>query len=335
MVDGQEGTSGSLTLHEAASVFEGLLSEEENGESTETQNEDDDQPEQVESEEGSEESDEPEEVEGDEDEDAEEVEDEPSPKPRTIKIKNADGSDGEVDEVEAGKGYMRTADYTRKTQAHAEVVKKFNNEELPAVRAERQKLVERLTKVEETYKALLPSEPDWDRLRAEQPEEFANTWAAWQQYQSRLESISKEKAEAQQKIDEDNMRQISDFVKAERERLIEAVPSWKDETIAKKEKADMVEFALKSGFTEEQLKPLVDHKVLVLLRKAMLFDRAQSAKPAVQQKINRVKTATPGPARKAAKASESTRALQRLAKTGKREDVQAAFEKMLDEDDFR
>jgi hypothetical protein len=335
MVDGHNGTSESLTVHQAASVFEGLLSEEENGESTETRNEDDDQPEQVESEEGSEESVEPEEVEGEEDGDAEEVEDEPDPKPRKVKIKNEDGSDGEVDEVEAGKGYMRTADYTRKTQALAAEKKTFQEQEVPAVRAERQKLVERLAKVEETYKALVPQEPDWDRLRAEQPEQFADTWAAWQQYKSRLEGISKEKAEAQKQIDEDNMRQLDTVVKAERERLLEAVPSWKDEKIAKKEKADMVEFALKSGFTEDQLKTTVDHKVLVLLRKAMLFDRAQSAKPAVQQKINRVKTATPGPSsRGKVKVTEATRALQRLAKTGRREDVQAAFEKMLDEDGF-
>jgi hypothetical protein len=333
MVDGQEGTSGSLTLHEAASVFEGLLSEEENGESTETQN-DEDQPEQVESqEEESENTEDADETEGEDGEEQEESEEQPrTSKSRRIKI---DGEDVEVTDEELEKGYSRTADYTRKTQALAAERKAFQEQELPAVRAERQKLVERLAKVEETYKALVPSEPDWDRLRAEHPKEFADTWAAWQQYQSRLAGISKEKSEVQKQIDEDNARQFSEAVKVEHERLLEAVPSWKDEKIAQKEKADMVEFALKSGFTEEQLKSTSDHKVLVLLRKAMLFDRAQKAKPAVQQTINRVKTATPGPSSKGkAKVSESTRALQRLAKTGRREDVQAAFEKMLDEDGF-
>lgn len=334
MVDGQEGTSGALTLHEAASVFEGLLSEEENGVTSETQ-EDEDQPEQVESEQESEESGEPEQEEGDADDEQEESDDEQPRTPKSRKIK-IDGEDVEVTDEELEKGYSRTADYTRKTQALAAERKAFQEQELPAVRAERQKLVERLTQVEETYKALVPNEPDWDRLRAEHPEQFADTWAAWQQYKSRLDGISKEKAEAQKQIDADNQRQIADFVKAEREKLLEAVPSWKDEKIAQKEKSDMVEFALKSGFTEDQLKSTVDHKVLVLLRKAMLFDRAEKAKPAVQRQINRVKTATPGPSSKGkTKVSESTRALQRLAKTGRREDVQAAFETMLDEDNFK
>lgn len=333
MVDGQDGTSGSLTVHEAASVFEGLLSEEENGETQETQNEDEDQPEQVESQEvESEDTDDDSDVDGGEEQ--EETEDEPA-QPRKYKIP-VDGEEVEVTEDELLKGYSRTADYTRKTQALAAERKTFQEQELPAVRAERQKLVERLTQVEETYKALVPNEPDWERLQVEAPDEFPKVWASWQQYKSRLETIAAEKAEAQKKIDEDNMRQFGEVLKAERERLLEAVPSWKDDAVAKKEKTEMVQYALERGFTEDQLKAAVDHKVLVLLRKAMLFDRAQSAKPAVQQKINRVKTATPGPSSKGkTKISESTRALQRLAKTGRREDVQAAFETMLDEDNFK
>jgi hypothetical protein len=66
---------------------------------------------------------------------------------------------------------------------------------------------------------------------------------------------------------------------------------------------------------------------MLLLRKAMLFDRAEKAKRrGNQRRSSEVKAATPpGATTKRPPVTDLTRAKQRLAKTGRVEDAASAF----------
>ena len=90
-----------------------------------------------------------------------------------------------------------------------------------------------------------------------------------------------------------------------------------------------MEFATGLGYTTEEIAQVSDHRVLLLLRKAMLYDRGQARKPAAKQRIEKVKVAKPGTGTKTTK-SKTKAARQRLAKSGRVEDAAELFLELED-----
>lgn len=333
MADHQSGTgtSESLTPASGASLFEQFVTddESENDEGLDSNDTDD---EGSEHEVGGEESEDAGEtdddvVEGD-DGDGEEEQDAPVvPASRKLKVKLPDGEQ-ELPEDEVVKGYLRTADYTRKTQAVAEKDRALEAER-EQVRGERQQYASRLTALDEALKAQSPAEPDWDRLRQENPAEFPTVWADWQRHQSRLAKVAEARRLAVEAVTNDQIEHTKRFLESENTKLHDAIPTWKDEAIAKKEKTELHKFALDAGYTESELNQVYDHRVMVLLRKAMLYDKGVAKKPAAAAKIEKVRVATPGPANSAANkapVTERKKLTQRLARSGRVRDAAALME---------
>lgn len=331
------GTGALLTVDDAASAFEAILSAEEDTETLEAPTaeehdedvdaaEDEDDSEETEPSEESDESDEDEESEDSDDEAESDDEDDDTSAPRTVKVK-VNGEELEVTEDELIRGYSRTADYTRKTQELAT--------ERNAVREERQRYAAGLAQLQTILNEQAPEEPDWVALREEDPAEYAATWALWQQYREREAAVAAEQRQVQEKIARDRAAQMEQLLAEERTKLLSAIPSWQKPEVAAKEKAELIAFAKASGYTDEELNGVVDHRVMVLLRKAWLHDKAQQQRPSVREKIERVKTAAPGPS-KASKASRTKAkavqsARQRLAKSGSVADAAALFMEVLDD----
>lgn len=344
MIDGQSnGTSDSLTVESAATVFEGLLSHEEEKQSDETKKAPDttdatveETHDEAEEAEPAAESDEPAEeaTESEEDEDAgeEETEEAVETEPRTYRVK-VDGVDVEVPEDELIRGYSRTADYTRKTQQLAEERRAFQSE-AEAVRAERQKYAESLTQLTDALTQMQPAEPDWDRLRTENPGQYAATWAAWQQHKQEVAALESERQQVMAALAVDQQREFAEKLESERAKLVEAIPAWKDAATAKTEKAAIAEYARSLGYGDEDLQSVYDHRLMVMLRKAYLFDRGEKArattKPIVQKRIEAAKVQAPGSAASTRRVvSETTKAKQRLAKTGRIADAAGVLMTML------
>lgn len=122
----------------------------------------------------------------------------------------------------------------------------------------------------------------------------------------------------------DQQARMQSYLEEEREKLLDAIPEWKDDAVASNEKRELIEFAKSAGYTDEEIAMVTDHRVLVLLRKAMLHDKAQKKRPVAERKIQKVRSATPGPGNKR-QPSKGERARQRLAKTGRVEDAAAAL----------
>lgn len=352
MIEGQNpGTSGSLTVDAAATVFEGLLSAEETkptvkttkapeSEVDDTEPDDSEEEEPTESPDEDETSDDESEEAEESDEDAEAAEDdeeapEATPKPRTHKVK-VDGEDVEVEEDELLRGYSRTADYTRKTQQLAAERKTFESE-AAAIRVERQKYATALTQLNDALSQMNPAEPDWNTLRQENPTEYAATWAAWQQHEKEVAAVESERQSIIATLTADQQREAYTVLEAEKAKLVEAIPSWKDESKAKAEKSAIAEYARNAGYTDEDLASVTDHRAMVMLRKAMLFDasqaKAKAVKPIVKQRIEAVKVSVPGSKVTKPKDSASAKARGRLAKTGRVSDAAATILTMLGDDD--
>lgn len=330
--EGQGTVSADPTLDAAAAGFTAFLSREENSESRETPptqkspaSESDDEkkaPEANDSEDEAAESDE--ESEGN-DEEPETSSLDPSTRVRVV----IDGQEQEVTLEEALKGYSRTADYTRKTQ-ELSTQRKAQETEFQAVRGERAKYAELMTQLEQVLHENTGPEPDWAKVQLEQPDQFPTMWAQWNQRQNELKTIAGERARAVEASQRDTVEAYQRYVGDEQTKLLDAVPEWKDAEKAKAGKAELVAYAEKAGFSREELAKVADHRLVLLLRNAMLHDKAQAKKPAIVQRIERVKTVTPGSTSASKKSvSESTKARQRLAKTGSIQDAADAFASML------
>jgi len=84
------------------------------------------------------------------------------------------------------------------------------------------------------------------------------------------------------------------------------------------------------GFTPQELGNIYDHRVVLALRKAALYDQMQAKRQGIKPVTNNgPKPAKPGAAGRVSQMSDSVRAKQRLAKTGRVEDAASAIELLL------
>jgi hypothetical protein len=200
-------------------------------------------------------------------EDADDAPPEPTPEPpKTYKVK-VRGEELEVAESELLAGYSRTADYTRDKMAVAE--------EKRAIAAERQTYVQKLEAAEELL-AAQAVEPDWEQLRQTMTDdEFAATYARWSVRQRNLEKVQAEKARETAKLQQDWMEQRRAYAVAEQQRVLELIPEWTDAKKREQDQDTMVKFALKSGFTPEQLQNVFSATEIAVLHKAAQYDKLQ------------------------------------------------------------
>lgn len=327
-----DGTSGD-SLTDLASVYEGLLSDEpEYKEAPETppaqeSSEPEPQPDEVES---STEPDQSEEGESEEPEQSEDEQTEQSDAPTldpSLKLKvKVNGEEQEITLEEALKGYSRTADYTRKTQELA-TQRQAAEEHITAVRAERERLASQLTELEQALLDQQQAEPDWDTLYKESPEEFLTERARWSLYKERMGALTAERQRAQETVLRDRNEAFKAQIDAANERLQQEIPEWKDSKKATAEKAKMVAHAESLGYTKDELRAVVDPRIMMVLRDAMLYRELQAKKPAIQKRIETVKTATPGPSNAASRQpkSKATVAKERLRTSGSVDDLAAVY----------
>lgn len=212
----------------------------------------------------------------------------------TIKVGDKEES---VTESELKSGYMRTADYTRKTQEFA----KERNEERQKIEAARTELAQRaneeLTRVgflaDQLMQRVLQDEKNtnWEELRLQDPAEFAArkqeqenrkqlVAAAFNEYQA---SQSRAQQEAQQRLSESLPR----FRAEQEEKLKSLIPEWVDDARAKREKPQIAAALKASGFDDDEISGLMDARMVNIARKAWLFDLMQQRKQEVTKKAEK------------------------------------------------
>ena len=259
-------------------------------------------------------------------EEDENSEEEEQPQVFTVKV---DGKEVEVTLDELQKGYSRTQDYTRKTQQIAEV-RKQTEAELQAVRAEREQYAQLLGALEAQIQQAAQPNIDWDRLYQEDPIEWVRQRELMRENQEKNAAIQSEKQRLSQLSQQEQLQQRNQILQQEQEALIAAIPEWKDPKKAAAEKAMLVQFGQKAGFSPDELKNVVDHRAVVMLRKAALYDQMMSKRGQIKPVTNNgPKPAKPGAAGRVSSNTEAMRAQQRLAKTGRVDDAADAIYKLL------
>ena len=259
-------------------------------------------------------------------EEGEETEEEEQPtEVYTVKV---DGKEVEVTLDELQKGYSRTQDYTRKTQQIAET-RKAVEAEASAIRAEREQYAQLLGALKQQLEST-EAPVDMDRLYNEDPIEWVRQSEVMRQKQDKLAAIQSEQQRLSQLTAQQRAQEMNAHLATQQEALIQAVPEWKDSKKAQAEKALLVEFGKKIGFSDDELKNVYDHRAVVALRKAALYDQMMSKRGQIKPVINNgPRPAKPSAAGRVSTTTESTRAKQRLAKSGRVNDAASAIELLL------
>jgi hypothetical protein len=285
-------------------------------------------------EEGSEEEEESVEEEEESEEADEEVEEE------LVYAVTVNGEEQEVTLDELMKGYSRQSDYTKKTQGISEQRKEFEElskqytDEISQIQNERGQYVQAL---EHAIKTSLSgaeqfAQIDWDRLRSEDPVEFALKKDEYRDMQDKVRQNQQEQANIQQKQQEDYRKNLKEHLKKENGLLLEKMPEWGDSKKQKGIAEGIRTFAKSIGFSDEEIGGLSDHRSLITIHKAKLYDDLQKADVKSKKVKNkpRVVRAGSGVAKDADKRSKRASQMKRLRGTGHLDDASALLEDFID-----
>jgi len=261
--------------------------------------------------------------------DQNQAEESQTPGTYTIKV---DGKDVEVTLDELQAGYSRQADYTRKSQVLAEQRKKAD-EELAATQQERQRYLSQLeqfntqadSKIEELAKT------DWTRLKEEDPTEYMLKRDQYRELQDNKRVVEEEQKNLQYKQQQEHETKWQEELVRQQQLMAEKLPEWVDPDKGPKLKQSIKTFAVKKGFTEQEVNSLIDARSVDVLHKAMLYENLLAAK--ISNKKTKVvpKVQKPGsPATKGEISSDKVKAQRaRLRKTGHVNDAKSVIESLM------
>ena len=263
-------------------------------------------------------------VEDDGDYEVDEEEEQPETPRYYVKV---DGEEQEVTLDELRNGYQRQADYTRKSQALAEQRKAYEAN-LQAITSEREQYSQALQMMAAQQKNELAQYEniDWKTLKEDDPMEYMEKRLEFQEARDKIVRVQQEQqrvaAEQQQRV----QQQLSEIMQTEFTKLKEALPAYADPSSNLKN--ELRDYGLSLGFSQSDLDSISDHRVVLVLHKAMLQDRAAQGtvrKAKASKPVPKVvKSGTPeSKTQRSKKASQQRR--ERLAKTGSTRDATSVF----------
>jgi hypothetical protein len=320
------------TPKDATEVFTEMLDAEESNDKPEVENEEvateaveetDEEALEEEVEEESEE-DEPEATEED-DEDSEEEDEVEVEERKTFRVK-ANGEEKDVTLDELVSGYQKGEDYTKKSQTLAEQRKAMEAEAKAIQEAQhlREEYQARLGQVSQILQQNDADYSDLEQLKENDPIAYAVKVAEKTENTKKMQVIQQEQARLAQESNQYRANQQAQFVAEQSKLLTEKVKEFSDPKKAEQIKNDIRSFGKSVGFSDEELSQVYDHRHVVILQKAMEYDKLQKANPSINKKLKQApKMSKKG--NKVAKTDVYTKQKKRLKSSGSIEDATSVF----------
>ena len=204
----------------------------------------------------------------------------------TVKI-NGEDKDVTLDELAAG--YSRQSDYTKKTTDLAGQRKQFEQQQ-EALLQERNALQQGLQQLNQQLSSETQNQPTqeyWDNLYDSDPLEYVRAKDKFRDKEAELAKVQAAQNELAQRQAFDQQESMKKHIAEEQVKLTKAIPEWKDEKVAETDKRNIVTFAKRYGFNEQELNNATDHRAILMLRKAMLYDELDAKKPLIKKKVRK------------------------------------------------
>ena len=326
----QEG-SGELTISDATSAIEGMLSaSEDSNEQPETvENTEVEEVEEFEEEveeEAEEADDDTEEDDDSEYEDEEEVEEE-----QTFTVKAA-GEEKQVTLDELKKSYQLGSDYTKKTQEIAEQRKVIETEAKAIIEARqvRDEYSQKLQAVQQFLVGSNDSREDLAAMKENDPIGYAVKVAEMTEKKEQLQLVQAEQQRIAQQQQADRSAQMQRIVEQESQKLAQSLPEFSDKVKGEQIKNDIRSYGKSVGFTDEELSQVYDSRQVLTIHKAMMYDKLVKSKPGMKKKVSNAPKMVKGGAKVKQSVTDRTKKqMQRLQQTGSARDAAALFENLL------
>lgn len=244
-----------------------------------------------------------EEVEEDNSSDGEEVEDtseledndeQVEEEVQLFKVK-IDGEEAEVTLDEALSGYQRERTFHKRMNEVSQKSKAIEAESVEAKRV-RDQYAEGLQQIEQ---ALRVPEPNWEELRRTKTnDEFASIHAEYQIQQNNLAKVQQQQHIIKTQQQAEHQEKYQNHLKAEFDTMLDRIPAWRDEKIRDAERSKVISYAKSNmGYSDDEIAQASDHRAIVTLRKAMLYDELMGGKTQAKKKVKiapkMVKAGTP------------------------------------------
>ena len=247
----------------------------------------------------------------------------------TVKV---DGKDVQVTQDELLAGYSRQADYTRKSQVLSEQRQKADLE-LAATQQERQRYLSQLeqfnTQADSKINEL--AKTDWTQLKEEDPTEYMLKRDQYRELQENKRTVEDEQKDLQLKSQQENQVKWQEELGRQQEIMVQRLPEWTDPDKGPKLKQNIKSFAVKKGFTEQEVNSLIDARSVDVLHKAMLYENLLAAKISGKKTKVVPKVTRPGsPASKGEISGDKVKAQRaRLKRSGHLNDASSLIESLM------
>ncbi len=239
-----------------------------------------------------------------------------------------DGQEIQVKQSELLAGYQRDVDYRNKTKAVSE--------QRQAVETERQSVIqERNTALQviERFQAelgqILQPNIDWNALLESDPAEYLRQERAYAQRMGQYNQAEQAKQYLQHQQAQEQQQHLQTYVKAEQERLVEALPDWKDGTKAKAGKEALKGYLSGHGYTEAEIGTVVDHRMVVIADKARRYDDLMKKASLTTKKVEKLPLRVERPGTGEARTSGKAEAMKRVRQSGSISDAASAFSHLI------
>ena len=319
------------TPRDATEVFTDMLDAEESNDKPEVANEEvateavEETDEEALEEEVEEESeDEPEAT--DEEDESEEVEVEER---KTYRVK-ASGVEKDVTLDELVSGYQKSTDYTQKSQTLAEERTKVeaHAQEIQNAMRTREAYAQKLSQVEQYLTSQAKPSENLEELKENDPIQYAITVAEQTEANKKINTIRQEQQKVAQEQQHYRLQQQNQVVANEALMLSEKVKEFSDPKKAEQIKNDIRSFGKSVGFSDQELSQVYDHRHVMILQKAMAYDKLQKANPGVNKKLK----SAPKMASKTKRVTNKdtyTKQKKQLKGTGSIDDATSVFKNFL------
>lgn len=320
------------TPKDATDVFTEMLDAEESNDKPEVANEEvateavEETDEEALEEEVDEESEDEPEATDEDDEDSDEVEVEER---KTFRVK-ANGEEKDVTLDELVSGFQKGEDYTKKSQALADQRKAVEAEAHAVNEAMqlRQEYAQRLNQVQQILQQEGDDGVDLAELKENDPIQYAIRVAEKTENNKKLQLLQQEQnklAYAQQNQVAQHQAKV---VAHEANMLTEKVKEFSDPKKSEQLKGEIRNFGKSIGFTDNELAQVYDHRHVLVMQKAMEYDKLQKANPSVTKRLAKApKMAKKG--NKVANVDVYTKQKKRLKGTGSLDDATSVFKNFL------
>jgi hypothetical protein len=176
---------------------------------------------------------------------------------------------------------------------------------------------------------------DWARVAAEDPALYAQARPAYEALAARLgqaEAMQAELAQRQRRLSHAATTAHVRHLDAERDAFLRSVPELADRGAARREMAALGDYLAKAGYSAQEMDGLVDHRDLILARKAMLYDRLMQGRGQLARTVGALpRMQAPGIAAERGDRGAARRAalMKRLQRTGRTEDAARLIEDLI------